>query len=157
MRHDVLMCAICRCSLSPLTSSEIPPGRYSSQGLIRSCPQGFYRERFVDFDAPVGTLCLPCNASITTDGAGAGFEYLCNRVLQGYGIGNIYNLTGADSSVPALPLSNTSGLPSATLCGFGFYSLGGWCAQCPSSTVTRAMGATSVEECGEWMGWAVDG
>lgn len=106
----------------------------------------------MDYDAPVGTLCLPCNASITTDGGGAGFEYLCNKVIPGYGIGIIYNLTGSDSSIPAQPLSNTSGLPSATLCGFGFYSLGGWCVQCPGSTVTRAMGAKSVEECGEWMG-----
>lgn len=129
-------------------SSEIPPGRYSSQGLIRTCPQGFYRERYVNFDAPEGTLCLPCNPGITTEAAGAGFEYLCNRVVPGHGLDRVFNLSGS-ASVPALPLSNTSGLPNATLCGIGFYSLGGWCAQCPSGTATRAMGATTVEECGE--------
>lgn len=129
--------------------AEIPPGRYSSQGLIRACPQGFYRERYVDFDAPAGTICLPCNPGITTEGAGAGFEYLCNKVIPGHGIGSVYNVTGGSASVPALPVSDTSGLPNATLCEMGFYSLGGWCVQCPSGTVTREMGAKSVEECGE--------
>lgn len=128
--------------------SEIPPGRYSSQGLIRTCPQGFYREHYVNFDAAEGTLCLPCNPGITTEAAGAGFEYLCNRVVPGHGIDSIFNVSGS-ASVPALPVSNTSGLPNATLCGIGFYSLGGWCAQCPSGTATRATGATTVEECGE--------
>jgi hypothetical protein len=111
-----------------LCISEVPPGRYTSQGLVRTCPQGFYRELFRDFDDPIATTCLPCNPGITTDGAGAGFQYLCNMVLPGYGVSAVFNVTGPES-VPALPYSNSSGLPSATVCDFGFYSLGGYCGE----------------------------
>lgn len=31
-----------------------------AQGLSRQCPQGFYRENYVDFDDPLGSKCLPC-------------------------------------------------------------------------------------------------
>lgn len=106
------------------------------------------REQYVSHDDPVGTRCLPCNPGITTQGAGAGFEYLCNVVIPGYGISSIHNMSGPQD-VPALPLSETSGLPNATICAIGFYSLGGYCAACPGGTVTRALGATAVEECGE--------
>jgi hypothetical protein len=41
--------------------TELPPGRFMSQGLVRICPQGFYRENHVDMDDPVGVECQPCN------------------------------------------------------------------------------------------------
>jgi hypothetical protein len=118
-----------------------------SQGLVRICPQGFYRENWVDFDAANGTLCQPCRPGITTDGAGAGLASLCNRVLPGYGIDTITNVTGP-SSIPALP-QRADGLPNATVCDIGFYSLNGYCAECPSGTVTTVKGAKAIEECGE--------
>ena len=120
-----------------------------SQGLVRSCPQGFYRENYVPFDAAVGTLCLPCRPGITTAGAGAGFASLCNRVVPGHGIAAINNVTGP-LSIPVMPtdLSN-GGLPEAPVCDIGYYSLMGYCAECPGSTVTRAKGAESIEECSE--------
>jgi len=125
---------------------KIPPGKYVSQGLVRICPQGFYRENWVDFDAAIGTLCLPCKPGITTNGAGAGLASLCNVVLPGYGISEVTNVTGP-SSIPALPSSEPNGLPNATICDIGFYSMGGYCAQCPAGTVTRVKGAKSIEEC----------
>jgi hypothetical protein len=121
-----------------------------SQGLVRVCPQGFFRENYVDFDAAIGTVCKACNPGVTTAGAGSGLRTDCNVVLPGYGIAEVNNATSA-ADVPALPSSNStdSGLPPASLCELGFYSLGGYCARCPSLTVTTAKGAKSIEECGE--------
>ena len=119
-----------------------------SQGLVRICPQGFYRENYVDFDAAVGTLCLPCRPGITTAGAGKGLASDCSVVLPGYGIATVSNVTSA-ADIPALPQNSTDGLPAASLCDIGFYSLNGYCAACPSGTVTTVKGAKSVEECGE--------
>ena len=117
---------------------------------MRICPQGFSRENWVDFDAAIGTLCLPCRPGITTNGAGAGLASLCNVVLPGYGIDVVTNVTGPDS-IPPLPTNRTDGLPNATICDIGFYSLGGYCAECPAGTVTRVKGAKSIEECSEYM------
>ena len=125
----------------------IPPGKYVSQGLVRICPQGFYRENYVQFDAAVGTICLPCNPGVTTNGAGAKLAAECNKVLPGYGIDEVFNVTGPQS-IPVLP-QNASGLPAATVCDIGFYSAGGYCAECPAGTVTRVKGAKSIEECSE--------
>jgi hypothetical protein len=133
-------------SLHP-NPTEIPPGKYVSQGLVRICPQGFYRENYVDFDAAVGTLCLPCRPGITTEGAGAGHPSLCNKVLPGYGVNTVENVTSA-ADIPALTVP-ADGLPTATACDIGYYSLGGYCAACPQATVTTVKGAKSVEECGE--------
>ena len=128
--------------------AEVPPGRYVSQGLVRVCPQGFYRESYVDFDAAVAQKCVACNPGITTAGAGAKLAAECNVVLPGYGIDNILNVT-SPSNIPALP-QNSSGLPTASVCAIGFYSAGGYCAQCPAGTVTRVEGAKAIEECGEF-------
>ena len=45
---------LCRCAAAP---QRCPPGKFMSQGLVRLCPQGFFRENYVDFDAGVGSLC----------------------------------------------------------------------------------------------------
>ena len=37
-----------------------------SQGLVRWCPQGFYRENYTSYDAPAGQICLACKPGITT-------------------------------------------------------------------------------------------
>jgi hypothetical protein len=72
-------------------------------------------------------------------------------VLPGYGIATVPPVSSA-ADVPALSaLTNGTGLPNATLCGLGSYSLGGWCVQCPSGTVTTARGALTIEECGEFV------
>jgi len=117
-----------------------------SQGLVRMCPQGFYRENYLAVDAPLAQICVACNPGITTNGAGAGLASLCDRVLPGYGVAPVYNVTGPQS-IPALPQNATGGLPNATLCGVGFYSSGGYCAQCPGGSVTTRLGAQSIEEC----------
>lgn len=132
--------------------AEVPPGRYMSQGLVRICPQGFFRANYEAFDAAVAQKCLPCNPGITTDGPGAKSAAECRRVLPGYGIINIPALNST-ADIPALPSTDnsTTGLPNATLCALAKYSAGGYCAACPSGTVTRVEGAQSVEECGEWL------
>ena len=116
---------------------------------MRICPQGFYRENWVDFDAANGTLCLPCKPGVTTAGAGAGLASLCNVVLPGYGISPVVDNVTSAADIPALPSSEPNGLPEATVCDIGYYSLAGRCAQCPAQTVTRVKGAKSVEECSE--------
>jgi hypothetical protein len=121
-----------------------------SQGLVRVCPQGFFRENYVDFDAAIGTVCKACNPGVTTAGAGSGLRTDCNVVLPGYGINKVENVTSA-ADIPNLPASNSTdnGLPNATLCDIGYYSLNGYCARCPKATVTTVKGAKSIEECGE--------
>jgi len=47
-----------------------------------------------------------------------------------------------------MPVSG-GGLPAAGVCGIGYYSSGGFCVQCPAGSVTRNLGATAIEECGE--------
>lgn len=139
----------CNLPSSPLT--EVPPGKYMSQGLIRSCPQGFYRERYLDFDHPNATICVACNPGITTAGAEAKLAAECNIVISGFGIMNLLNVTGPQS-LPTLPQNGTNGLPTASVCGLGFYSGGGYCLECPAGTVTMSFGATSVEECCKYLG-----
>jgi hypothetical protein len=118
-----------------------------SQGLVRICPQGFYREQWLEFDNANGTLCLPCRPGITTDGAGAGLSSLCNKVVPGYGI---QQLPDGVTTTPNLTAAiTTGGLPTASLCELGYYSLNGYCVSCPSGTVTTAKGAKSIEECSE--------
>jgi hypothetical protein len=147
---ELFLTSVALVACCPSSCAEIPPGKYVSQGLVRICPQGFYRENWVDFDAAVGTLCLPCRPGITTDGAGAGLASLCNRVLPGYGLSQIDEVASPEA-VPALPSSNTTGgLPEATVCDIGSYSIGGYCAACPDYTVTRVKGAKSIEECSEY-------
>jgi hypothetical protein len=119
-----------------------------SQGLVRICPQGFYRESFLSYDVAAAQVCVPCNPGITTAAAGAGSVCLCNSVLPGYGIAPMFNVTDA-ASLPALSQSSAGGLPNATLCGLGFYSAVGYCVQCPAGTVTTRLGAQAVDECGE--------
>jgi hypothetical protein len=119
-----------------------------SQGLVRICPQGFWREEFLDFDHPNATICQPCNPGVTTDGAGAGSRSLCNRVLPGHGISTVFNVSGTQSA-PLYPSAGADGLPTATVCNIGFYSFNGFCARCPYDTVTLAKGATAVEACGK--------
>jgi hypothetical protein len=120
-----------------------------SQGLVRLCPQGFWRENYVAFDSANGTKCSPCRPGITTDGPGAELSSLCNKVVLGWGIAAVNNVTGPQD-IPALPTNISSGgLPQAYLCDFGYYSLNGYCAQCPSATTTRTQGAKVVEECSE--------
>jgi hypothetical protein len=119
-----------------------------SQGLVRICPQGFYRENYVDFDAAIGTLCLPCNPGITTDGAGKGLRSDCNVVLPGYGVDTFEDVTDPSTVTP--PTTEPGqGMPNATMCDIGFYSLRGQCVSCPSATVATVKGAKSIEECGE--------
>lgn len=127
--------------------AEVPPGRYVSQGLVRWCPQGFYRADYVAFDALVAQQCLACEPGITTAGAGARSAAECNRVLPGHGISTLTNISSA-LQIPALPASD-SGLPAATVCPIGYYSGGGYCVECPSQVVTTNPGANAVEECGE--------
>lgn len=133
----------------PPPPAEVPPGRYMSQGLVRICPQGFYRAEYKQFDDPTAQVCVACNPGITTANAGAGFPYLCNVVAPGYGIANVTYVDGT-LVVPALPAeASTAGYPTASLCGLGFYSSGGNCLQCPQRTVTTRLGALAAEECGE--------
>lgn len=121
-----------------------------SQGLVRVCPQGFYRENYVSFDAPVGTLCLPCRPGITTAGPGAELASQCNQVVPGHGIAAVKNVTGPQS-IPPLPTNvSNGGLPEAPVCDHGYYSLNGYCAECPGQSVTRAKGAESIDYCSEW-------
>jgi hypothetical protein len=134
------------------TPVELPPGRYVSQGLVRVCPQGFWRENYVEFDNANGTTCTACRPGISTDGPGATSAAQCNKVEPGYGI-RIINVT-SDQPLPTvadLP-TPSDGLPAATMCDFGYYSSKGSCVQCPFATVTRARGAASVEECSECHG-----
>jgi hypothetical protein len=134
---------------APCCHAVLPPGKFMSQGLVRLCPQGFWREFYVPFDAANGTTCTPCRPGITTDGAGSPQSSLCNKVVPGWGLAAVNNVTGAQD-IPALPTNITNGgLPQAYLCDFGYYSLNGYCAQCPSATMTRARGAKSIEECSE--------
>ena len=133
----------------PPSPAELPPGKYMSQGLVRICPQGFYRENWVDFDDAIGTLCLACNPGITTDGAGKGLRSDCNVVLAGYGVSTYDNVTDPSTVTPPTPTENGGGLPNATMCDIGYYSLKGQCVSCPSATVTTVKGAKSIEECGE--------
>lgn len=130
--------------------AEIPPGRFMSQGLVRICPQGFYRQNWVNFDAANGTLCLPCRPGITTAGAGKGLPSDCNIVVDGYGVQTVSNFNGtAPAQLPAIQAESDGGYPSATLCQLGFYSKNGFCVACPHKTVTTSRGAKSIEECGE--------
>jgi len=139
---------VARCSGSPAACvTEVPPGRYISQGLVRWCPQGFYRENYTNFDAAVSQICLPCQPGITTEGSGAQLASDCNRVLPGYGIQTLTNIS-SPSQVPTLP-SSSNGLPAATMCDIGYYSLGGYCVQCEGGALTRNQGAKVAEECGE--------
>jgi hypothetical protein len=64
------------------------------------------------------------------------------------------NISSAEQ-LPALPVNASSGLPPASMCGIGTYSLGGYCVTCPAGAATRQLGATAVEECGEL--WRVFG
>lgn len=128
--------------------AEVPPGKYMSQGLVRQCPQGFYRANYEFYDAAVAQICVACNPGITTNGAGAKSAGECNKVLPGYGIDSISGTSGANA-LPTLPVNDTTGLPAATVCELGYYSQGGYCLACPEGTVTRVRGAKSVEECGE--------
>lgn len=131
----------------PQKTAEVPPGRFMSQGLVRWCPQGFFREGFVNMDAANSTSCRPCNPGITTAGAGSVNASACATVLPGYGLSNIANVNGV-ASIPALPQVNAAtGLPLADICPIGFYSLGGFCAQCPGNTTTLSKGARTVDEC----------
>lgn len=122
-----------------------------SQGLVRICPQGYYRESFLNYDLAAAQTCIPCNQGITTAAAGAGSVSLCNRVLPGYGIAPVFNVADA-AALPALPQTSEGGLPNATMCGLGFYSTSGYCVQCPAGTVTTRLGAQAAEECGECKG-----
>lgn len=150
-RCPVLLLPACVCLLFSLAQqSEVPPGKYLSQGLVRICPQGFFRELYLGFDNSNATLCLPCASGITTEGGGAGLQSLCNRVLPGYGIGQVFNVS-SPADAPLYPQAGPGGLPTALLCDVGFYALNGFCAQCPRATTTKAKGALSVEECGEWV------
>jgi uncharacterized membrane protein len=127
-------------------AAEVPPGRFMSQGLVRICPQGFWREHFLDFDHPNATICHPCSRGVTTAGAGAGSRSLCNRVLPGHGISTVFNVSGTHNA-PVYPSAGADGLPTATVCDLGSYSLNGFCARCLYDTVTLAKGATTVEAC----------
>jgi hypothetical protein len=80
-------------------------------------------------------------------GAGSKYASDCFRVLPGYGIQTLNNVSSVDQ-VPALP-ADAGGLPEASLCGIGFYSAGGYCLRCPYGAVTMNLGAKAVEECGE--------
>ena len=131
-------------------AAEVPPGKYVSQGLVRTCPQGFYRENYESYDAAVAQKCVACNRGITTAGAGAKLASECNKVVAGYGIQNLPAINGSVQGIPVLQQNATNGLPNATVCDLGYYSTGGFCAQCPSGTVTRVLGAKSIEECGEF-------
>lgn len=123
-----------------------------SQGLVRMCPQGFYRETYREFSDATAQKCLACNPGITTQGPGAGLASLCNTVVAGYGIASVYNVSGPQNA-PVYPQANATGLPAATICALGFYSYNGNCLQCPAGTVTTRFGAQAVEECGECRGW----
>jgi hypothetical protein len=94
----------------------------------------------------IGLTCLP--DLMPMQGAGSKYASDCIRVLPGYGIQTLNNVSSADQ-VPALPASATGGLPEASLCGIGFYSAGGYCLSCPYGAVSRNPGARAVEECGE--------
>jgi hypothetical protein len=121
-----------------------------SQGLVRLCPQGYFREQYLDFDAPLAQTCTPCQQGINTNGPGATSAQQCNTVLPGYGLANLQaNRTGA-ASLPVLPSSSPSGLPAASMCPLGYYSDGGYCMGCPGGSVTTRPGAEAVEECGEY-------
>jgi hypothetical protein len=124
-----------------------------SQGLVRVCPQGFWRSTYEDFDAAAAQVCTACNPGITTPGAGSTAAANCSIVIVGYGINNVTSATAA-AGIPALP-QNASGLPTATLCEVAYYSAAGYCVQCPAGTVTLNRGSKTVEECGEWLkgGW----
>jgi hypothetical protein len=122
-----------------------------SQGLVRVCPQGFWRSTYEDFDAAPAQVCTACKPGITTAGAGSTSAANCSIVVAGYGINNIttYN---TPSTIPAstLPVVDPdTGLSAATLCGLGYYALNGNCVVCPYNTVTTAQGAKSIEECGK--------
>jgi hypothetical protein len=131
-----------------LVVAEVPPGKYVSQGLVRLCPQGFYRANYAAFDAAIAQICVSCSSGITTTGAGAKSAAECSRVVPGHGVNSISEVSGSQL-LPVLPMNETSGLPAASLCELGYYSVGGFCAACPSGTVTRVRGAKSIEECGE--------
>lgn len=121
-----------------------------SQGLVRICPQGFFRADWVNFDDAAGTLCLPCRPGITTNGAGKGLASDCNVVLEGYGVTEVDDFAGtAPAVLPEIDTAEDGGYPEATLCNLGFYSKGGQCVACPFNTVTLSKGAKSIEECGE--------
>lgn len=128
----------------------VPPGRYLSQGLVRWCPQGFYRENYVPFDSDVAQICLACKPGVTTPGAGAKLASDCSVVLPGYGIQSLTNVS-TPADIPALPYSS-SGLPEAHVCGIGYYSAGGYCVLCPWGAVTANYGSKAIEQCSEcWL------
>jgi hypothetical protein len=126
-----------------------------SQGLVRICPQGFYRETYRTFDDALAQVCVACNPGITTAGAGSVSPLNCSVVLLGYGINNTGPATGPGGVTPT-PLGPTppGGLPAATVCAIGYYSSQtvGSCIACPSNTTTRSNGSKTIEECGEWQG-----
>jgi hypothetical protein len=123
-----------------------------SQGLVRICPQGFYRPDWVNFDDQAGTLCQPCRVGITTNGAGKGLASDCNVVLEGYGVAEVDGFNGTlPADIPAIT-ADEGGFPNATLCNLGFYSKAGQCIGCPYNTVTLSKGAKSIEECGKLKG-----
>jgi hypothetical protein len=120
-----------------------------SQGLVRWCPQGFYRERYENFTAAVAQVCLPCNPGITTPSAGSqSASGNCTRVIPGHGIAPV-PYVGPQTVAPLLPQNLPGGLPAASVCGIGFYAANGFCMQCPNGAITRAMGSTAIEQCGE--------
>jgi hypothetical protein len=124
-----------------------------SQGLVRVCPQGFYRTTYEDFDAAAAQVCTACNPGITTPGAGSTLASNCSVILAGYGTSEdtTYN-TPSNLPSPTQPAVPTGGYPNATICDLGFYSKAGTCVKCPYNTVTVSKGAKNVEECGEWIG-----
>jgi hypothetical protein len=122
-----------------------------SQGLVRVCPQGFFRENFVEFDNANGTVCISCNPGITTASANSGNRTDCNIVEPGYGLVT-RNETGSAAALPtASGVGSTAvGLPTATQCDIGYYSREGYCWRCPKGTVTLVKGAKAIEECSKW-------
>jgi hypothetical protein len=120
-----------------------------SQGLVRWCPQGFFRENWVMYNAHVAQVCVACRPGITTPGPGAGLAADCSRVLLGHGLAPVPLGAAGQAVIPATPQADAQGLPAASLCALGFYSTSNYCAQCPAAAATRSLGAQSVEACSE--------
>lgn len=64
---------------SPGVISQVPPGRFWESNVVRTCPQGLYREGYVKTDDRAAIACLSCMAGWTTKGIGSTSLLNCTR------------------------------------------------------------------------------
>eukprot|EP00775_Hariotina_reticulata_P001857 gene1857-2193_t len=114
---------------------QVPPGRFWELNIVRLCPKGLYRERFVKVTDKAAINCLPCPLGWTTPGL------------------NLESATaGVEPDSGDLP-SPGDDPPDAEPCPRNFYYDGTpgvyACTACPYGSITQGISASTVDECGD--------